>query len=73
MTQYNKRISVYMTSRQKEMLDWVCKETGENQSQLINALIGKEYYTLDKHKEIMMRFLNPSSSDSSTQDKESST
>ena len=46
MTQKNYRISVYMTQREKDFLDWLCNKTGENQSQLINALLTKEYYEL---------------------------
>lgn len=46
MTQKNTRTSLYQTQREREMLEWLCKKNGEGISQLINALIAKEYYRL---------------------------
>ena len=46
MTQKGKRLSLYCSEREKQMLEYICNRTNENQSQVINALIMQEYYRL---------------------------
>jgi len=38
------RVTVYLTEREKKMLDTVCEKMGENMSQAISSLIVQEYY-----------------------------
>ena len=45
-TQKGKRLSLYCSEREKQMLEYICNRTEENQSQVINALIMQEYYRL---------------------------
>lgn len=42
-----KRQSIYMTERVKGMLTSICASTGENASQVVTALVMKEYYKLN--------------------------
>lgn len=46
MTQKGIRVTVLMSEREKGMLDSIRAKTGENMSQVINALIMQEYYRL---------------------------
>jgi hypothetical protein len=46
MTQKGIRVTTYMSSREKSMLEKICETTGENMSQVLNALVMQEFYRL---------------------------
>ena len=46
MAQKGIRVTVLMSEREKGMLDAIRAKTGENMSQVVNALIMQEYYRL---------------------------
>lgn len=47
MKQKGIRVTTYMSSREKSMLERICETTGENMSQVINALVMQEFYRLN--------------------------
>lgn len=46
MAQKGIRVTVLMSEREKGMLEAIRAKTGENMSQVVNALIMQEYYRL---------------------------
>ena len=40
------RVTTYMSTREKGMLEAICQRTDENMSQVVNALVMQEYYRL---------------------------
>jgi hypothetical protein len=51
MTQKGVRMTTYMSSREKGMLDAICETTGENMSQVVTALVMQEFYRLKLNKD----------------------